>query len=126
MKIGKADNGFDARYPTPEANGKNLITLGHIPIGGKYRDADAELVRKFKYRGFDLIKKNFVNIPIMNIIGNPPFYEAKPEGKKRAAAHLDIKIWDKVCRVFSDFDITFIMSHSCNQMKNHGFTAISE
>ena len=62
----------------------------------------------------------------MNIIGNPPFYEAKPAGKKRAAAHLDIKIWDKICRVFEKHEIVFIMSHSCNQMKNHGYTAISD
>ena len=62
----------------------------------------------------------------MNIIGNPPFYEAKPEGKKRTAAHLDIKIWDKICKVFEKHEIVFIMSHGCNQMKNHGYTAISD
>lgn len=70
--------------------------------------------------------KKSVNILNMNIIGNPPFYEAKPTGKKRTAAHLDIKIWDKICKVFEKHEIVFIMSHSCNQMKNHGYTAISD
>ena len=59
------------------------------------------------------------------IIGNPPYYEEKPKGKKRTAPHLDSKIWLRLCENTS-CHIIMVMSHSCNQMKNMGYTYMSE
>lgn len=59
------------------------------------------------------------------IIGNPPYYEEKPEGKKRAAPHLDSKIWLSLCENTSRH-IIMVMSHGCNRMKNMGYTYMSE
>jgi hypothetical protein len=73
-----------------------------------------------------LTKKDKNNMPKFDVIvGNPPFYEEKPEGKKRAAPHLDSKIWLSLCENTSRH-IIMVMSHGCNRMKNMGYTYMSE
>lgn len=84
---------------------------------------DEKLVSRMKE---DMKKKYGVNILNMNVIGNPPFYYPKPEGMKRTAAHLDIIIWKKILEYFPESQVVFIMSYTCNQMKNKGYTSISE
>jgi len=57
------------------------------------------------------------------IIMNPPFYEEKPAGKKRASKHLDIQIWDKAIEMFPDAETISLMSHTCLNMKGHKYVS---
>lgn len=102
-----------------------------------------DLSNQFKNRYFlgkktkEWVEKDFIEIletikSTMNeksrliFLGNPPFYFPKPDGFKRASSHLDSLIYKKILNEAPKSDIIFLMSHTCDQMKNMHYTSIEE
>lgn len=117
-------------FVTDDLEAKALFERNVIGNGQFGNDDDVVFIditeKKMKEAWLEGINRASTDMKFDIIIGNPPYNEPKPEGKKRTAPRLDNKIFKLCQQQCSNSHLVFIMGSACSQMKNMKYTWMSD